>query len=157
MIIAVKPHFASFGAALLARESRGVPVILDHDDYDMAFSPRDMWTEKPGLTDLRRPASAVYLSLLTKASGVADAITTASTALQKKFGGTLLPHGCVTELFDPAKVDREAARKEFGFTGPTVLALLKPRGTRWRLRRSGGSSRRRKSRTSGRGGRSAAC
>jgi len=127
VLIAVKPHLASYGAALIAREVRGVPLILDHDDYDMAFSPRDLWVEKPTMADLQRPASAVYLSLFTKASGAADAITTASTALQKKFGGTLLPHGCVTELFDPAKVDREAARKEFGFTGPTVLFPGTPR------------------------------
>ncbi len=127
VLIAVKPHFASFGAALVAGEARGVPVILDHDDYDMAFSPRDLWAEKPSMADLRRPASAVYLSLLTKAGGAAAAVTAASTALQKKFGGTLLPHGCVTELFDPAKVDREAARKEFGFTGPTVLFPGTPR------------------------------
>jgi glycosyltransferase involved in cell wall biosynthesis len=127
VLIAVKPHLASFGAALIAREVRGVPLILDQDDYDIAFSPREMWAERPTMADLTRPASAVYLSLLTRASGAADAITNASTALQKKFGGTLLPHGSVTELFDPAKVDREAARKEFGFTGRTVLFPGTPR------------------------------
>ena len=127
VLIAVKPHLASYGAALLARELRGTPVILDHDDYDLAFTPRELWAEKPSMADLRRPASPVYLSLLTGASGAANAVTVASTALQKKFGGTLLPHGCVTELFDPAKVDREAARREFGFTGPTILFAGTPR------------------------------
>jgi glycosyltransferase involved in cell wall biosynthesis len=51
----------------------------------------------------------------------------ASTALQKRFGGTLVPHGSLTELFDPAAVDREGARREFGFTGPTVLFAGTPR------------------------------
>jgi glycosyltransferase involved in cell wall biosynthesis len=79
------------------------------------------------MADLRRPASAIYVSLLTKASPGATAITVASTALQKRFGGTLLPHGSVTENFDPANHDREKARHEFGFTGPTVLFAGTPR------------------------------
>jgi glycosyltransferase involved in cell wall biosynthesis len=127
VLIAVKPHLASFGTALVAAEIRNTPVLLDHDDLDIAFTPRELWSEKPSMADLRRPASAVYLSLLTKASPAAQAITVASTALQKKFGGTLLPHGCVTELFDPAKVDREAARRTFGFDAPTVLFAGTPR------------------------------
>jgi glycosyltransferase involved in cell wall biosynthesis len=32
-----------------------------------------------------------------------------------------VPHGTLTELFDPANVDRAAARRRFGFTGPVVL------------------------------------
>lgn len=126
-LIAVKPHLASFGVALVAAEIKNTPVILDHDDLDIAFTPRELWSEKPSMADLRRPASAVYLSLLTKASSAARAVTVASTALQQKFGGTLLPHGCVTELFDPAKVNREAARRRFGFDAPTVLFAGTPR------------------------------
>jgi len=127
LLIAIKPQFASFGAALVAGERRSVPVILDMDDWDAAFTPRSRWAEEPLLADPRRPGSAVYVSLLTKASGAAAAITVASSALQEKFGGVLLPHGAMTELFDPASVDRESARKEFGFNGPTVLFAGTPR------------------------------
>src|SRR6266446_4456878 len=59
IIIAAKPHLASFGAALLAGERRNVPVILDMDDLDIAFTPREQWPEKPTLTDLRRPSSTI--------------------------------------------------------------------------------------------------
>jgi len=76
---------------------------------------------------LSRPGSAVYLSLLTKASPAASAITVASSALQKKFGGTLIPHGALTEWLDPQAVDRAVAREEFGFDGPTVLFAGTPR------------------------------
>ena len=127
VLIAVKPHMASFGAALVAAERRDLPVILDLDDFDAAFTPRALWAEKPAVADLRRPASAVYLSLLTKAAPAAAAITVASTALQQRFGGTLVPHGCPTELFDPAAKGRESARREFGFDGPTVLFAGTPR------------------------------
>ena len=127
VLIAIKPQFASFGAALVAGERRGIPVILDIDDWDLAFTPRSKWAEDPLLADPRRPGSAVYVSLLTKAIPAAAAITVTSTALQKKFGGVLLPQGALTELFDPLSVDRDSARKEFGFAGPTVLFAGTPR------------------------------
>jgi glycosyltransferase involved in cell wall biosynthesis len=127
VLIAVKPHLASFGAGLIAAEKRQVPLILDHDDLDTALAPRSDWATHPSMADLRRPASAIYLSLLTKASPGASAITVASTMLQKKFGGTLVPHGSFTDIFDPAKIDRASARAQFGFTGPTVLFAGTPR------------------------------
>lgn len=127
VLIAVRPHLASFGAALVAAERRGVPLILDIDDLDVALAPRADWAAHPSMADLSRPRSAVYVSLLTKAAGAASAITVASTALQRRFGGTLVPHGSLTNLFDPAGLDRRAARQAFGFTGATVLFPGTPR------------------------------
>ncbi len=127
VLLAVKPHLASFGVALVAAERRQVPVILDLDDWDVALAPRADWAKKPSMADLRRPASAVYLSLLTKATGAASAITVASTALQQRFGGTVVPHGALTELFTPGATDRDTTRRAFGFTGPTVLFAGTPR------------------------------
>src|SRR3989441_4512959 len=121
VLIAVKPYLASFGAALVAAERREVPIILDLDDLDVAFRPRSEWAADPSMVDLSKPKSAIYVSLLTKTVGAASAITVASTALQRRFGGTLIPHGANTELFDPTGIDREEARRAFGFTGPTVL------------------------------------
>ncbi len=128
VLIAVKPHLASFGAGLLAAERRQAPLILDIDDLDTAFAPRADWATHPSMADLSRPSSALYVSLLTRAAPAASAVTVASTALRKKFGGTLLPHGSLTEIFDPAKIDRAVARQEFGFNGPTVLFAGTPRG-----------------------------
>jgi glycosyltransferase involved in cell wall biosynthesis len=121
VLIAVKPYFSSYGVALLAAECRKVPVILDLDDLDAALvRPKDQsWQQT--IAELRDPASLVYLRALSRATGAASGITVASTTLQKRFGGTLVPHGCPIELFDPAAIDREAARKRFGFHGPVVL------------------------------------
>lgn len=127
VLIACKPHLASFGVALMAGELKGRPVVLDLDDLDIAFMPRADWAKHPVMADLKRHGSAVFVSLLTKATGAAAAITTSSTALQQRFGGTLVPQGCLTELFDPAAVDRDRARQELGFTGPTVLFAGTPR------------------------------
>ncbi len=127
VIIAVKPQLASYGAALAAGERWRTPVILDLDDLDIAFTPRSEWETKPSMSDLRRHGSAVFVSLLTKATGAAAALTVSSTALQRRFGGTLVPQGCLTELFDPGALDREQARRELGFNGPVVLFAGTPR------------------------------
>lgn len=127
VLLAVKPQIASFGAALIAAEQKQRPVILDLDDLDTAFAPREEWAAHPSMADLHRPGSAVFVSLLTRATGAAQAITVTSTALQKRFGGTLVPQGCATDLFDPTHIDRAAARREFGFSGPTVLFVGTPR------------------------------
>jgi glycosyltransferase involved in cell wall biosynthesis len=121
VLIAAKPYLASYGVALLAAECRKVPVILDLDDLDTALTKPPEMDLQQRLEDLRDPGSLTYLRVLGKATAAASAITVASTALQKRFGGTLVPHGSLTEQFDPAAVDRETARKRFGFSGPVVL------------------------------------
>jgi glycosyltransferase involved in cell wall biosynthesis len=121
VLIAVKPHLASFAVALVASELRGVPVILDIDDLDVALAPRSSWPADPAMTDLSRPKSPVFVSLLTRAAGAADAITVCCRALGERFGGTVIPQPVDTSLFDPSRTDRDRARSELGLDGPTVL------------------------------------
>jgi glycosyltransferase involved in cell wall biosynthesis len=127
VLIAVKPHLASFAVALAAAELRQVPVILDIDDLDVALAPRSRRSADPAMTDLSRPKSPLFVSLLTRATGAADAITVCCHALQERFGGTVIPQPVDTGLFDPARADRERARRELGFDGPTVLFPGVPR------------------------------
>ena len=77
--------------------------------------------------DLSRPKSPVYVSLLTRATGAATAVTVCCKALQERFGGTLIPQPVDTDRFDPALTDRERARHDFGLDGPTVLFPGVPR------------------------------
>jgi glycosyltransferase involved in cell wall biosynthesis len=121
LIIAVKPYLASYGVGLLAAECRDVPLILDIDDLDVALAPKVAPSFDQALKDLRDPVSAIYLRVLSKATSAASGITVASTSLQARFGGTLVPHGCPVELCDPGAIDRQRARKRFGFDGPVVL------------------------------------
>ena len=122
VLLAVKPQLASFGVALVAGV-RGVPVVLDVDDLDVDLASLD----DPFAADVTRPGSTVYVSLLTRAAGAADAITASSTALAARFGATLVPHGADTTAFDPARVDRAQARARYGFVGSTVLFPGTPR------------------------------
>jgi glycosyltransferase involved in cell wall biosynthesis len=124
VLIPVKPHLASFAVALVASEMRGVPVILDIDDLDVALAPR---SAEAALAELSRPKSPLFVSLLTRATGAADAITVCCHALRERFGGTVIPQPVDTALFDPALTDRDRARRDFGFDGPTVLFPGVPR------------------------------
>lgn len=128
VLLAVKPHLTSFGVALAAGAQRGVPVVLDVDDLDEALAPQSEWAVHPEMADLSRPGSAVYVALLSRAAGAAAAVTAASTTLAARFGGTVVPHGADTSVFDPARVDRQTARARLGFTRPTVLFPGTPRG-----------------------------
>lgn len=121
LMIAVKPYLASYGVALAAAACRKVPIILDIDDLDVKLAPRGAEDLKRSLEDLRDPASRIYLQVLSRATVAASAITVASTNLQSRFGGTLVPHGCPTEQLDPGALNREDARRQFGFSGPVVL------------------------------------
>jgi glycosyltransferase involved in cell wall biosynthesis len=127
VLIPVKPHLASFAVALVASELRGVPVILDIDDLDVALSPRSGWPGDPAMTDLSRPKSPLFVSLLTRATSAADAVTVCCHALRRRFGGTVIPQPVDTDLFDPLGADRERARRDLGFGGPTVLFPGVPR------------------------------
>lgn len=127
VLIACKPELASYGVALVAGELRQVPVVLDIDDLDVALAPRRAWASDPAMANLSRPGSPVYLSLLTRAVGLASAITVASSALQQRFGGIQIPHGTDVEKFDPARIDQASARRQLGFSGPTVLFPGTPR------------------------------
>jgi glycosyltransferase involved in cell wall biosynthesis len=121
VIIAVKPYLASYGVALLAGECRRVPVILDIDDLDVELAPKSEQSLAAVVEGLRDPASTTYLRILSRSTGAASGITVASTRLQTRFGGTLVPHGCPIERMNPKLVDREQVRKRLGFTGPVVL------------------------------------
>ena len=121
VLIAVKPYLASYGVALLAAECRQVPIVLDIDDLDASLAQPAGRNLKETLEDLRDPSSMAYLRVLSRATSAASAITVASTRLQARFGGTLVPHGCPTEQFDPIAVNRQDARKQFGFSGQVVL------------------------------------
>lgn len=121
LIIAVKPYLASYGVGLIAAECHKIPIILDLDDLDAAlFRPVEKTLEQT-LLELRDPAALLYMRILSRATAAATGITVASSTLQSRFGGVLVPHGCPVEQFDPAAVDRQAARRRFGFDGPIVL------------------------------------
>jgi len=115
-IYAFKPLLPSFGVGLMAKYLKGIPLVLDIEDWDAeAFVHSNVRTK---LTSLKLPGILYPKNewqgfLLEHAVGLADQITVVSDFLKKKFGGIKLPHGADTRLFDPRRYDRARIREKW--------------------------------------------
>jgi glycosyltransferase involved in cell wall biosynthesis len=130
VLIASKPRPTSFGLGLLARARRKRPLVLDIDDWEVGFFSRSgAWGRTGRALNLANPNGLAWTWLVEKLVSLADAITVASRFLERRFGGTLLPHVRDTEAWDPARYDRNATRARLGVGDSKVVMFLgTPRG-----------------------------
>lgn len=119
VLLASKPLATSFGVARRLARARGLPLLLDVDDWESGFV-RARWEAAGPGGRLRQLASSALkpqgsLALwngprLERRAGEADAVTVSNRFLQERFGGTLVRHGRDVAAFDPARVDAAAER-----------------------------------------------
>ncbi|PPT04846.1 Glycosyl transferase group 1 [Geitlerinema sp. FC II] len=132
LLYAIKPRPTSFGVALLHRRFHHKPVLLDIDDWETSWFGGDEWTYRPTprqfLRDvlkpngaLRNPEYPLYLKWVERAIDRADAVTVDTTFLQERYGGTYLPNGKDTRLFDPEHFEAEESRRKYGLSEYRVL------------------------------------
>jgi len=132
LLYAVKPRPTSFGAALLKRLFARTPIILDIDDWEMSWFGGDRWQYRPTPKQLardilkpngslRNPENPLYLSWMEKLVSRADAVTADTAFLQSRYGGTYLPNGKDTDLFDPQHYDPAQSRAKYGLSEYRVL------------------------------------
>lgn len=130
VLVASKPRPTSFGLALLARRHRRRPLVLDIDDWEVGFFGRSgAWGRVGRALNLANPNGFTWTWMAERLVGRADAITVASRFLERRFGGTFLPHARDTEAWDPSRYDRAAARMRQGLGSEKVVMFLgTPRG-----------------------------
>ena len=131
VLLASKPRPTSFGIALLARRQRRRPLILDVDDWELGFFYRSGgWGRLGRALNLANPNGLPWTWLTERLVGRADAVTVASRFLERRFGGTLIPHVRDTEVWDPTRFDGAAARAALGVGSDArlVMFLGTPRG-----------------------------
>jgi glycosyltransferase involved in cell wall biosynthesis len=130
LLVASKPRPTSFGVALRARARRPRPLLLDIDDWELGFFYRaGAWGRLGRALNLADPNGLTWTWLLERRVPRADGVTVASRFLQRRFGGTLLPHVRDTERWDPARFDGGAVREALGLgRRPVVMFLGTPRG-----------------------------
>lgn len=132
LIYAYKLKPGSFGLALLHRLRYRKPVFLDIDDWELSWHGGDQWayraTPKQVLRDLLKPDGALrnpehplYLKWIQSAVPRADHVTTHNSFLQERFGGSYIPNGKDTALFNPEKYDANACREALGLSAYKVL------------------------------------
>ena len=130
VLVASKPRATSFGLALLARARRRRPLVLDIDDWEIGFFSRSgPWGRIGRTLNVANPNGLPWTWLAEKLVSRADAITVASRFLERRFGGTLVPHVRDTEAWNPDRHDRAAARRRLGVEAEKVVMFLgTPRG-----------------------------
>ena len=130
VLYASKLRPTSYGVALLARRRRPRPLLLDIDDWEVGFFRRaGAWGTLGRSLNVGNPNGLPWTWLMERAVGRADTVTVASRFLQRRFGGTLIPHVRDTEAWDPDHYDRAAARARIGIGDERVVMFLgTPRG-----------------------------
>ena len=130
ILVASKARPTSFGLALLARARRPRPLVLDIDDWEVGFFYRSgAWGRLGRALNLANPNGLSWTWLVERLVRRADAVTVASRFLERRFGGTLLPHVRDTEAWDPAHFDRTDVRARLRVGASKVVMFLgTPRG-----------------------------
>jgi glycosyltransferase involved in cell wall biosynthesis len=132
IICAVKPKLTSYGIALMNKLFKGRPIILDIDDWELSWHGGDQWQYRPSWKQLardilkkdgalRNPEHPLYLKWMESSVNFADAVTADTQFLLNRFGGTYIPNGKDTSLFDPQKYDPEVSRHDYGLAEYRIL------------------------------------
>lgn len=131
VLYASKPRPTSFLVGLLARRRRPRPLLLDVDDWEVGFFLRSGVTGAAGRAlHVGNPNGLPWTWLAERLVRRADAVTVASRYLERRFGGTLVPHVRDTDAWTPDGHDPAAARGELGVAAGerVVMFLGTPRG-----------------------------
>lgn len=125
VIIASKLMPTSFGIGLKKKYLSGKPLIVDIDDWELGFFLHSGLFGSIGRSlNFSNPNGMPYVWRMEHLVGFADAISVSNRFLQKKFGGTLLPHCRDTSVLDPIKFDSNRIKTELGFPGKKILMFL---------------------------------
>jgi glycosyltransferase involved in cell wall biosynthesis len=128
LVYAFKPLLSSLFPAFLAARRRGVPLLLDVDDDEWEASRVDQ--AEPGARGVLqrlRDTHALLARAVHPLTRAAAAVTVASRALQRRYGGTLVRHGPDEAEFDPGRGglrDRGELRRALGLPAGRKLVVF---------------------------------
>lgn len=133
VIYAIKPLFSSFGIGLIAKLLKKKPLILDIDDWERGFL-LDTMASRSWLRNLLSIVKSVFFSYLPGSfwnvliceAGIvsANAMTVSNGFLQRKFGGTLIPHVRDTDLLNPDKHLRAGTRAKYSIDADKKVVMF---------------------------------
>ncbi len=119
LIVAVKARVLSYGLAAAVRGAR--PLVLDMDDLEYLYTRRRLGWVRQIVEPDREPVTR----LLDRWRRPVAAVTVASRALQRRHGGTWLPHvRDRTQLAPEARRSGPATRTRLGLDGSFVVGFI---------------------------------
>ena len=125
-----KPRLPSLGLAILAKNRRNRPIILDIDDYELSFfenrEPLRLDELKTHRTDLDAdvPYGEAWTRYCESLIPHVEQITVSNKELRKRYGGRILPHIRDECDFDPTIYPRDTIRRALGFAPDDRVILF---------------------------------
>ena len=127
VVIACKGRLPSIQAGLMIKAVRNRPLIVDIDDYELAFfqnrEPLDDPSTQPSEA-LQEPFEEAWTRYAENLLGAADRILVSNPRLQNKFGGVVVPHARDERSFRPDRIDRTTARKQLGLEANLKVVMF---------------------------------
>lgn len=137
VVIACKPRLPSLQLGSLIKRRHGSLLVIDIDDHELSFFADQRELTVADLSSigcatvptLREPYENEWTRLSEHLVNLGDIRLVSNTALQRRFGGVIVPHVRDERMYDPRKVDRNEARRTFGVPvdAKVVLFLGTPR------------------------------
>jgi len=125
LIYASKPRLTSAGIGFAKRLAARRPLLIDIDDWEVGFFLHSgFWGTVGRALNVGNPNGLPWTWLMERLSGLADGITVASRFLERRFGGTLIPHVRDAEAWRPESVDPEEGRRKLGVESERVVMFL---------------------------------
>ncbi|GIU87287.1 MAG: hypothetical protein KatS3mg009_1802 [Acidimicrobiia bacterium] len=125
-----KPRLPSFALGVLTKQARNRPLVLDVDDDELAFFGEDRGLalhealERRDDPTVTLPFDRLWTRVCEPLIDEADAITVSNETLRERYGGVVVPHARDERVFDPARHDRDAARRRLGVPEEARLLLF---------------------------------
>ena len=127
LIYAIKPRVSSFGIGLWCHGRRG--LWLDIDDRETEFraeydaTHHVSWRRRARrqFKRARNLDDASYTRWMEELTGRASVVTANTRLLCDEFGAVYVPSAKDTALFDPARFDADACRRQLGLEGMRVI------------------------------------
>jgi len=125
VIYIIKPVLPSMGYALIKSAVGKRNLIQDIDDWQTGLS-LDAPTSKiiKNFLAFWDPYSLTYTTILEKIATHFNNITVSSHFLQKKFGGTIIPHARDVKQFNPKKYNPSKLKRKFGLENKKIVMFL---------------------------------
>lgn len=126
LIVAVKAFATSLPVALAAKRRRGAKVVAYLDEWDGALMARLSAAQKAKrwLQHFHHPVDDVYCPWVERLLPRCDHVLSTTTALQRKFGGDVLPMGVDMDDFSPRPPQETAAlRRALGLEGRNLIVF----------------------------------
>jgi glycosyltransferase involved in cell wall biosynthesis len=122
---AVKPKLASYGLGMALARHHRKPLLLDIDDWEMGFyRSAGLRQQLESVAKFWDPANITCTWAMDRLIDRTKVITVSNHFLQKRFGGTLIPHFRDTTEFDPAQFDPAAFRIEHHLNDQRIILFL---------------------------------